>query len=256
LHADYLFSGAAVIESGKPRMLPDGSGPDIRVFIVPRREVVFHDNWDVLGLRATASVDYAMTDVYVPEEFSFHPASTKPKQGGNVYKVSVMGMVGFGHASYYLGVGRRLLDELAKLATAKSGRPSVLSTIGGGESFQEQFGAAEAKLRAARSFTRDVWREIEDTIEQGQELSTRQTTLYKLALNHASMTAAEIATFAYKYGGGVALRAGPLQRGIRDIFAAMQHILTSPVLLKECGRELLGAAQGEIWGPYGLIGRP
>ncbi len=150
LHADYLYSGAHVIENGKPRMLPDGSGPDVRVFIVPRREVVFHDNWDVLGLRATASVDYAMTDVYVPEEFSFHPATTKPKQGGNLYRISVMGMVGIGHASYYLGVARRLLDELAKLATAKSGRPSVLSTPGGGESFQEQYGAAEAKLRAAR----------------------------------------------------------------------------------------------------------
>jgi hypothetical protein len=66
----------------------------------------------------------------------------------------------------------------------------------------------------------------------------------------------EIANFAYKYGGGVSLRAGALQRGFRDIHAGAQHILTSPVLLRECGRELLGAAQGEIWGPYGLFGRP
>jgi alkylation response protein AidB-like acyl-CoA dehydrogenase len=255
LHADYLFSGAAVVENGQPRMLPDGSGPDIRVFIVPRREVVFYDNWDVLGLRATASVDYAMTDVYVPEEFSFHPATTKPKQGGNLYKISVMGMVGIGHASYYLGVARSLLDELAKIATAKSPRPSVLSAKNGGESLHEQYGAAEAKLRAARALTREVWKDIEESIGTGHELSTRQTTLYKLALNHASMTAVEIANFAYKYGGGVALRAGALQRGFRDIHAGAQHILTSPVLLRECGRELLGAAQGEIWGPYGLIGR-
>jgi alkylation response protein AidB-like acyl-CoA dehydrogenase len=255
LHADYLFSGAAVIQDGKPRMLPDGSGPDVRVFIVPRREVVFHDNWDVLGLRATASVDYAMTDVYVPEEFSFHPGTMTPKQGGNLYNVSVMGMVGFGHTSYYLGVSRRLLDELAKLAKGRSGRPSVLSSVGGGESFQEQYGAAEAKLRSVRAFMRDVWKEIEETIDKGDELSTRQITLYKLALNHASSTAVDIANVAYKYGGGAALRAGPLQRGFRDIYAAAQHILTSPVLLRECGRELLGAAQGEIWGPYGLIGR-
>lgn len=256
LHADYLFSGATVIENGQPRMLPDGSGPDVRVFIVPRREVVFHGNWDVLGLRATASVDYAMTDVYVPEAFSFHPWTTTPKQGGNLYKISVMGMVGLGHASYYLGVARCLLDELAKIATAKSPRPSVLSTKNGGESLHEQYGAAEANLRAARAFTHEVWKDIEETIDKGQELSTRQTTLYKLALNHASMTAVEIANFAYKYGGGVSLRAGALQRGFRDVHAGAQHILTSPVLLRECGRELLGAAQGEIWGPYGLIKPP
>lgn len=255
LHADYLFSGATVVENGQPRALPDGSGPDVRVFIVPRREVVFHGNWDVLGLRATGSVDYGMTDVYVPEEFTFHPWTTTPKQGGNLYKVSVMGMVGFGHASYALGIGRRILDDLAELAFAKSGRPSVLATLGGGESFHEQYGTAEAKLRAARTFVRETWREIEKTLEEGGELSTRQTTLYHLALHHATTTAGEVASFAYKYGGGRSLRAGSLQRGFRDIHASMQHILTSPVLLRECGRELVGAAEGERWGPYGLIGR-
>jgi alkylation response protein AidB-like acyl-CoA dehydrogenase len=255
LHADYLYSGATIIENGKPRVLANGM-PDVRIFIVPRREGVLHDNWDVLGLRATASIDYSMSDVYVPEEFTFNPATTTPKQGGNLYKVSVMGMVGFGHASYALGVGRRILDELSMLATAPSGRPSVLSEIGGGESFQEQYGAAEAKLRAARAFTREVWGDIEATIDKGDELSIRQTTLYRLALYHATTTAAEAANFAYRYGGGVALRAGPLQRGFRDIYASLQHILTSPILLRECGRELVGAAKGQIWAPYGLIDPP
>jgi alkylation response protein AidB-like acyl-CoA dehydrogenase len=131
-----------------------------------------------------------------------------------------------------------------------------LPNVGGGESFQEQFGGAEAKLRAARAFAREVWSGIEATIAQGNELSTRETTLYKLALNHASTTATEIASFAYKYGGGIALRAGALQRCFRDILASAQHILTSPVLLRECGRELLGLTEGKIWGPYGLIDPP
>jgi alkylation response protein AidB-like acyl-CoA dehydrogenase len=40
------------------------------------------DNWDVMGLRATGSIDYTIDDVFVPEAYT-HPAGTKtPRRGG------------------------------------------------------------------------------------------------------------------------------------------------------------------------------
>jgi hypothetical protein len=58
--------------------------------------------------------------------------------------------------------------------------------------------------------------------------------------------------WAYRTGGGYALRASVLQRCFRDMEAGAQHFLTSTHVLKECGRELAGLSQGQRWTLLGL----
>mgnify|MGYP003353213715 CR=1 FL=1 len=60
--------------------------------IVPRSGVKFLGNWDVLGLRATGSVNYSMTDVFVPGEFTHGPDAVDRHQGGIVYSIGIIGM--------------------------------------------------------------------------------------------------------------------------------------------------------------------
>lgn len=256
LHTEYLHTGGMVWENGQPRMLPGTRIPEARTFIVPTKHAEMLGNWDVLGLTATASVDYALHDVYVPEEFTHSPNALVAQQGGNLYKIGIVGMSPLGHAGVALGLGRRVLDELRALANAPSGRPSALAEKGGGESFQEQFAAAEAKLRAGRAFCYEVWADVEATLDRGDDCSPRQFTLMRLSLNHVTTAVAEICTFAHKTGGGVALRSGVLQRCFRDMFAATQHRIVSGFMLRECGRELLGVADGKMWTSRGLADRP
>lgn len=255
LHAEYLHSGAMVHENGAPRLLPGTKIPEARTFIVPIEHAEFLGNWDALGLQATASVDYALKDVYVPEEFTHSPNAVVPQQGGNLFKIGIVGMSPLGHAGVALGLGRRVLDELRTLANASAGRPSALAERGGGESFQEQFAAAEAKLRAGRALCYEVWRDVEETLERGDPVEQRQFTLMRLSLNHVTTAVAEICTFAHKIGGGVALRNGVLQRCFRDMFTATQHRIVSGYMLRECGRELLGIAEGKMWTSRGLADR-
>jgi hypothetical protein len=174
-------------------------------------------------------------------------------QGGNLYKLRIFGLSTIGHTGFALGIGRRILDELAALARRESGRPQILPQQGGGESFHEQFGLAEAKVRASRAFAYESWRDIEATLERGGEPDTRQITLARLALNYATSAVAEVCAFAYHYGGGVALRDGVLQRCFRDMHAGTQHATTSTGILRECARELLGVARGKVWAPRMLI---
>jgi alkylation response protein AidB-like acyl-CoA dehydrogenase len=256
LHAEYLHTGAMVVRNGEPRMLPGTKIPEARTFIVPIGQAKMLGNWDVLGLVATASVDYALEDVYVPEEFTHSPNALVAQQGGNLYKIGIVGMSPLGHAGVALGIGRRALDELRALANASAGRPSALAERGGGESFQEQFAAAEAKLRAGRAFCYEVWADVEATLARGDDCSPRQFTLMRLSLNHVTTAVAEVCTFAHKTGGGVALRSGVLQRCFRDMFAATQHRIVSGFMLRECGRELLGLAEGKMWTSRGLADRP
>ncbi|MGE0733454.1 MAG: acyl-CoA dehydrogenase [Alphaproteobacteria bacterium] len=255
LHSSYFHTGSVVTEGGAPRMLPGTQAPDVRIFIVPIEKGELLGNWDVMGLRATGSVDYAITDVHVPEEYTHSLAANKAKQGGALYQLGISGFGNIGHSGFALGAARRALDELAQLANQPGGKPSNIA-MGAGEGFQESFGAGEAQLRAARALLMDVHGDNEETLKRGDLLSVRQVTLSRLALNHVTTTAADICAMAFKFAGGAALRAGTLQRVVRDMMGGAQHITTSPFMLRECSKELMGAAKGKVWSLRGLIDPP
>ena len=246
-HADYIHTGAMVYENGTLCMTADG--PEARIFIVPADQVQLGDNWDALGLRATGSIDYSIRDLFVPEMYS-HPTNTHSNRRGNIFGLGIMGMGAIGHTGLALGIGRRTLDELAALVRQKAARPG---TVADSESFQEHFGDAEAKLRAARALVYETWRDIWASVSKGNSLTTRQITLYRLALNYTTSAVAGIVTFAYKTAGGVSLRSGILQRLFRDMHGATQHVTVSPAVLRDAGRELAGLAPGKAWGFLGLV---
>ncbi len=248
-HADYIHSGAVVVENGAPRRGPDGQ-PEVRIFVTPRRHAELAGDWDVLGLRATGSVDYSITDLFVPEEFSHPPGILQPKRGGHVYLIGLLGIAVIGHTAFALGVGRRALDEIAAFSRGQSGPTGRLRDS---DSFREQYGAAEAQFRAARALVYETWADIEASIYAGEVMSTRQITLARLSMSHITSAVADICSFAYRAGGGVALRDGPIQRCFRDIHAGTQHLHAHPLILRECGRELAGLAGGQVWSRFGLI---
>ncbi len=254
-HADYIHTGAIVVENGKPRLIPGTDQPDYRTFIVPVGEAQLLGNWEVLGLKATGSIDYAINDVFVPATMTHSPVTTVPNQGGSFYRLGLLAMTSIGHSGFALGVGRRALDEIAALMRRKTPRRGFLPPVGETEHFQEGFGAAEAQYRAARALLYDTWGEIRDGLYGGEALTTRQMTLSRLALVHVTNAVADICAFAYRMGGGVALRESALQRCLRDMYAGTQHFLTTPTVLRECGRELAGLAEGKVWTLLGLVDR-
>lgn len=248
-HADWIHTGAIVHENGAPR-LDSAGAPEIRILYVPREAVSFGENWDVLGLGGTGSIDYSVNDVLVDAPYTYHSRTIKPLRGGNIYSMGAIGMGSAGHTAFALGVGRRLLDELAAFARTKVGRPGLL---GESESFLENYADAEAKLRAARALVHETWADAQQTLHAGDPLSTRQVTLIRLGLNHTTWTVSAISDFVYKAAGGVALRKGAIQRYFRDMHAGTQHITSSATLLRECGRDLSGIATGKSWAFLGLV---
>jgi indole-3-acetate monooxygenase len=252
-HADFLHSGGTVCnDDGSPELGANGL-PEPRIFVIPREACEFGDNWDVMGLRATGSIDYSCKDVFIPEGATHLTECATPKRGGHLFMLGIRGMSTIGHTGFTLGVGRRMLDELAALAQVKKGRFGLL---GDGESFLENFAAAEAKLRAAKAFVYETWRDIEAALYRGEPMSTRQSTLMRLSLNHVTWTIAEVSQFAYYAAAGNSLRASALQRFFRDMHGATQHATSSAPILRDCGRELAGVAKDKVWGFSTLMDVP
>jgi hypothetical protein len=133
---------------------------------------------------------------------------------------------------------------LAAKARAGVGRTGSLAAS---EAFHERYARAEGTYRAARAFIYETWRDVQATMDRGGVLDTRQHTLIRLALAHATWACHDIAEFVYTVAGTVALRAGTLQRLFRDMHAGTQHITSAPLVFRGAGRELAGLASGKKW---------
>ncbi|NJP92987.1 acyl-CoA dehydrogenase [Nonomuraea sp. FMUSA5-5] len=238
LHAQYTHSLAIVEDTGEPRM-----------FVTPVEDITMLGNWDVLGLRATGSIDYAIDGAFVPESYTHPFAQFEPLRGGALYRLGLLDQALLCHSGWALGVGRRLLDELIGHVGARAGRPGQLA---GSDAFHTGFARAEAAFRAAAALVHQTWDDAERVLDSGGHLDVRQDTLVRLALNHITSTVAETARFVHASGGTTALREGPIQRLFRDVHAGMAHITSGPAVLAECGRELAGLAPGHAWVALGL----
>jgi alkylation response protein AidB-like acyl-CoA dehydrogenase len=246
-HSTYIHTGGIIYENGKPRIDPNTGAPEFRVFVVPIEDATLKENWDVLGLRATGSIDYSIKDAFVPADYTHIQRQRTANQGGNLYKLGIWGLGGIGHTGFALGAGRRMLDELAELARADDGRPMLLPVPGGGENFETLYGDAEARFRAARALVFESWRAMEELLPEDGPIPTRALTLIRLSLVHVTAVANDIASLAFTYGGGGALREGPLQRYIRDMMAGALHATTGPLILRQCAKDLMDMAEGKVW---------
>ena len=254
LHADYFHSGAIVVKDGQPMMAPNGHPLHVTT-LVPKDEVEVAGNWDVMGLKATGSVDYEIRDVFIPAEYCHPPDSTDALRGGCLFRTGIIGLTAIGHTGFTLGIARRALDEIAAFARKRPPGRGHIPSIADTGTFHEAYATAEAKARATRAFVFETWHDIEETLARGDKMSTRQITLLRLALNYITTATVEIVDFAYKAGGGTALRASAIQRCFRDMHAGTQHFSTRDAVLRDCGRELAGLAEGQEWNIVGLIDR-
>jgi alkylation response protein AidB-like acyl-CoA dehydrogenase len=251
-HAQFAHSGCFVMDGDLPVM--DASGaPESIIVHIERKDFELRDNWNVLGLRGTGSYDYALTadEVFIPDYMCYPFSAEVPKRGGNQYTLGLIGFTAWGHTSWALGVGRRVLDELAKIARTKSG---PFGAVGESATFKHSFAQAESKYRAARALCYEVWTDLSYSLLRGERATLEQIALIRMAMRHIHDVLSETSTFAHRAGGGVALRPSVLQRCYRDVHAGTQHLLLSDQIFQECGRVMLGMTGAKAhWTILGVV---
>jgi alkylation response protein AidB-like acyl-CoA dehydrogenase len=238
-HAEIIHTGSQVVETG-----------EVRLCVLPKEQATLIDNWDVMGLRATGSIDYTIDSVFVAEPFTYMATTDVPRRGGNLY---TLGIVNFGmicHSAWAIGVGHRMLDELRKLVVERSGRPG---SLGDNPAFLGEFAMAEAKWRAARALVYETWNDVQETLRCGDRMSAEQNTATRLALQHATWSIEEVCMFVYTAAATTALRAGTLQRFFRDMHAGTQHFTSGPLARQACGLMVAGLGSQKRWQFLALI---
>jgi len=238
-HGTHIHTLGLIEETGEPR-----------IFVLPVDQVKLIDNWDVMGLRGTGSIDYTIDNAYVPESYTHFAVTEEPKRGGSLYKLGIIGMAAMCHSGWALGLGRRLLDEMCGLLKERGG---ASGPQGSSPSFLEQYAKAEATYRSARAYVMESWRDIMDSLDRNEPVSVRQQTLIRSGMIHVTAASHQVAQFVYQAAGTQGLRAGTVQRLFRDMHAGTQHIVASPPVYQAVGRELAGLAEGHQWQFLNLV---
>jgi len=220
-HVKWVAAGAVI--PGRPIM-------EARVVVLPREQVVIHDNWQVAGLRASGSSDYSIEDQFVPDAmtFSFEDLLMgKATTGGPAFRLGTPAWVISFHIGIALGIARRALDEILVQATEK-GRGFPPSGLSAQPHVQFALGKAEIELAAARAYGIRVMSDLYTEAQTGCVPPPARQAEVRAAGSYITEVAQRVTTAAFQAAGGTALfDANPLQRCFRDIAAASQHFAVS-----------------------------
>ena len=230
-HASWMGGGMVVEDDqGVPEVGRDGS-PVVRIVFVPREQVEFLGNWDVMGLAGTASQDYVIADAFVPEHRTIDPTRPNPVRAEPVFRLGVFGIGVGGHAPVALGLATRALQEVST-AVAKKSRTGYAATVSASEMFRREFARHEAQLQAARLYVHDTHGRAERTAEAGGAPSTEQLARMTQARTWVQEVANDVVRFAHSWAGSAGIRnPSPLGRCHRDMAVAATHALIDPMTL-------------------------
>jgi alkylation response protein AidB-like acyl-CoA dehydrogenase len=212
------------------------------VFLVPKAQAEVIDNWHVAGLQGTGSLDFSVDGIFVPAELTYD-LGTAAVRGGDLFRLGMPAFVSNEVPPLAIGLARRALDDMTELATHTARFPGG-PTVSERAVFHKELGRAETKIRAARAVHREAmaaaWESAIAGAVPGEELQLAVTT----ASIYAVETCAEVVTDLFRYGGGRVLAlTNPMQRHLRNVLAARQHLALSEEHYEAAGRFLLQSAK-------------
>jgi alkylation response protein AidB-like acyl-CoA dehydrogenase len=238
-HCDWLMGGCFVERDGEVVKLESGA-PDVRLLLFPAAEVQIVDTWNVAGLRGTGSHDFEVTDALVPEGRAASLISDPPRAAGPLYAFPIFGLLALSIAAVGLGIARAAIAELAEISGAR--KPSGSKrTLAERPEAQARVARHEAGLAAARALIDARVEAAWIAANEAGEVSVQARAGLRAAATHAIEAARDVTVAMYELGGGAAIyESSPLQRRLRDVHVATQHMLVAPSTWELAGRSLLG----------------
>lgn len=234
-HADWIAGGCVVHRDGRP-LLDEQGRPVWRIVLADPAAFSIKDTWTTTGLAGTGSCDYHTDELFVPAEHTF--SFDEPYRDGPLYRRSdtiVRKMSGVP-----LGVARAAIDHIYDLADRRK-EPS-----GGlwrnSRRIQTVIGECEMRLAVAHSAVRTSVEAQWERLVADQPMTQQERATAALARYHAFRMARDVAATLYDLVGGEAIyrQRSPLDRYLRDMTTACQHVVGQQRILEWAGQLLLG----------------
>jgi alkylation response protein AidB-like acyl-CoA dehydrogenase len=148
--------------------------------------------------------------------------------------------VAYEHAAFAIGVARRAIDTIVELAPSKA-RGITPSTLAERATFQRDLGELHLRVQAARALVLECNRAAWEVVTAGGQPDVRLHTELRGVVALATDVALDVVTGVYRYaGGGAVYRLNRLERSVRDLYTASQHLMVSGSAYETYGKILLG----------------
>lgn len=209
---------------------PGASGdvePEILAFFCPMKEAEVIDNWDVVGMRGTASNDVRVENVFVPKTLTFPVAalgqpSSNPHYQGPLFKMPLCHQVPIAFAPI-LGALGAALDWVSDLAQNKT--PIFASSKLRHRSIaQINFGKALGRYRAARALLETTLERYWRQVEAGETVTAEgKAEIYLAGVQAVELITEGIRQVASAAGTSWIRKGNPVEQALRNTEVLRHH---------------------------------
>ncbi len=241
-HATWLGAHCPIFQAdGTPRLDEDGRQQE-RTMLVRTEDVEWTDIWNTVGLRGTASDQFALKDFFVRADHSItREFDRECREPGPLYRMGAGTCYQVGFAAVACGIARGALDCFLDVARNKVPR-GLKSPIRDNAVVQANLAQAEVSLRAARAFVLQSMAGIWKDLQAGNTITVEQRITVRMAATHAIHRAKDAVDFAYNAAGATAIFENhPLERRFRDIHTVTQQLQGRLSHFETVGAWMMGA---------------
>ena len=219
-----------------------------RTMLLRSEAPTWTDIWNTVGLRGTASDQFALTDFFVRADHSItREFERECRENGPLYRMGNGTCYQVGFAGVACGIARGALDCFLDLARNKVPRGNR-SPISDNAVVQAGFAQAEVNLRAARGYLLQSMAEIWRHLGAGSLITVEQRMTIRMASTYAIHRAREAVDFAYNAAGATAIfDTHPLERRFRDIHTVTQQLQGRASHFETVGAWMLGVDADLTW---------
>jgi|TARA_Y100000310_G_scaffold345704_1_gene468527 alkylation response protein AidB-like acyl-CoA dehydrogenase len=213
-HASWLVAVAPLKKDGKT----------VRVLwcFLPKAEAVIQEDWQVNGLKGTASYQFSVKDLIIPAEMTL--TYSMDQNNPPLYRVPMNLLFACGFGAVALGVSRGALDFALRRIQEKVKRFEQ-NTMSANETVQVQAGRAEALWQSAESFLHNSVAKVWSDLEAGEELRTEHRIALRMAGTHVIRQSMDITDIAYALCSTDSIfMTNDIQRRFQDMHVITQHL--------------------------------
>lgn len=229
---DWVFVGALYWPNG------DKGPPDMRTFLVPRKDYRILDTWKTFGLQATGSQDIVIDGAFVPE-YRTHRAidgfmGTNPGRtvnDGALYKLPWAQVFVRSVSTAAIGATQGALDAFIDIASKRvstnTGKATKADPLAMNAIAKTQSAIDEMKVTLHRNF-----REMMERVREGRDITVQERVHWRYQSSQIGRRCADLVDDLLPLLGGRAIyNDSPIIRYWLDVNASRAHIANDPTLI-------------------------
>lgn len=207
-----------------------GEPPDVRTFLLPRRDYAIEDTWHVIGLCGTGSKDLVVDGAFVPEyrTHSYRDAFYLTNPGaavndGPLYRLPFGLVFPACIASPAIGVALGALDTFREQTKTRVS-PRDQTRVAEDPFVQFRLAEAAAEVGAARDRVVDDFADLMRRARAGEEIPLPLRARYRWDITKAGDWGVRAVDRLFEASGGRGIFLdNPIQRAWRDVHAIRAH---------------------------------